>query len=186
MTETYMAAGFAPNEYQAAILDLVGDDDPAAIQTAAPGEWRRLLAEAGPDVATRPDAGEWSVLELLGHAVDSELVAAWRYRMALAEDRPDIVPYDQDLWAGRFHAAGGPEADPAQLLAVFEALRAYDLALWDGTSDTDRRRIGLHRERGPESMGLQFVLIAGHDRFHAAQARRTLNAIRTGTGRNGR
>jgi hypothetical protein len=41
----------------------------------------------------------------------------------------------------------------------------------------DRERFGVHRERGPESYALTFTLIAGHDRFHLAQARRALAAV---------
>jgi hypothetical protein len=41
----------------------------------------------------------------------------------------------------------------------------------------ERERIGLHRERGPESYRLTFVLIAGHDRLHLGQAERALRAI---------
>ena len=42
----------------------------------------------------------------------------------------------------------------------------------------DRARYGVHAERGPESYELTFRLIAGHDRFHLAQAGRTLAALR--------
>jgi hypothetical protein len=35
----------------------------------------------------------------------------------------------------------------------------------------------VHAERGPESYELTFRLIAGHDRFHLAQARRALAAV---------
>jgi hypothetical protein len=34
----------------------------------------------------------------------------------------------------------------------------------------------MHAERGPESFDLAFRMIAGHDRFHLAQARRALEA----------
>jgi hypothetical protein len=36
----------------------------------------------------------------------------------------------------------------------------------------------MHAERGPESVDLTFRLMAGHDRFHLAQARRALDAVR--------
>ena len=65
-----------------------------------------------------------------------------------------------------------------ELLALFEPLRAANLALWRRTSEADRERIGLHRERGPESYRLTFTLIAGHDRLHLDQARRALAAVR--------
>jgi hypothetical protein len=62
------------------------------------------------------------------------------------------------------------------MLAMFEALRRTNLALWARTPVADRARIGMHSERGPESYELTFKLIAGHDRNHLAQARRALSA----------
>jgi hypothetical protein len=38
----------------------------------------------------------------------------------------------------------------------------------------------MHEERGPESFDLLFRMIAGHDRFHLAQARRALEAVSGG------
>ena len=39
-------------------------------------------------------------------------------------------------------------------------------------------RYGVHAERGTESFELLFRMLAGHDRFHLDQARRTLEAVR--------
>jgi hypothetical protein len=61
---------------------------------------------------------------------------------------------------------------------VFEPLRAGNLALWYRTPHERRDRVGIHAERGPESYELTFRLIAGHDRFHLAQAERALDAVR--------
>ena len=183
MTETYMGSEFRPSDYQRGMLEIVGGDDPATIQEGAAAAWRTLIDEAGDHLATWPEPGEWSVLELLGHVVDAEIVVAFRYRAAVAESRPDIVPFDQDDWVAGLHAgSAAPEVDPEALLATFTALRAADLALWARASDAMRRRVGIHGERGPESCGLQFVLIAGHDRFHLAQARRALQTVRATRG----
>jgi hypothetical protein len=38
----------------------------------------------------------------------------------------------------------------------------------------------MHAERGPESFELLFRMLAGHDRFHMAQARRALDAVAGG------
>ncbi len=35
----------------------------------------------------------------------------------------------------------------------------------------------MHAERGPESFDLCFRMLAGHDRFHLAQAKRALEAV---------
>jgi hypothetical protein len=161
--------------YQRHLLGLLGDDDPAEVQSRTPARWRALVTEAGDDLRTRPEAAEWAVLECLGHAVDAEIVYSGRYRWILAHDEPPLIGYDQDLWVEHLHQ--GPD-DPAQLHGVFEVLRAANLALWARSSADERARVGMHAERGPESYDLSFRLIAGHDRFHLDQARRALDAVR--------
>lgn len=165
----------APRAYQDMLLGLLGDDDPAEVQETTPAELRSLVADAGADLRTRPAEGEWSVIELIGHIVDAELVSSCRYRWILAHDTPAIAGYDQDLWVERLHHATEDEDD---LLEVFEALRAANLRLWVRTPVEERSRFGIHEERGPESYELTFKLIAGHDRFHVAQARRALAQVR--------
>jgi hypothetical protein len=167
-----------PKAYQDHLLSLVGDDDPAEVQAAAADAWRDLLAEAGENARIRPITSEWSVIGCLGHAVDAEVVSAARYRWILAHDEPPLIGYDQDLWADTLH--GADDEDPEELLALFEPLRAANIALWARSSEKDRARVGIHAERGAESFDLLFRMIAGHDRFHQAQARRALEAIAGG------
>jgi len=165
-----------PDAYRAMLLGLLGDDDPAAVQSGTPAEVRALVAEAGQDLRTAPAPGEWSVVEVFGHISDAETVMSGRYRWILAQDKPPIPGYDQDLWASRLRHR---EADPAELIALFEALRTANLALWRRTPVEERARYGVHSERGPESYELTFRLLAGHDRFHLAQAHRTLEQVRS-------
>ena len=161
--------------YQQSLLDALAGDDPAAAQATTPAAIRALVAEAGEDLRTRPAPGEWSVLGCIDHIVDAELVMAARYRWVIAHDEPEIVGYDQDLWVDRLHA---DDPDPEALLSFFEALRSANLALWAQTTATERSRVGVHRERGRESLQLMFDMIGGHDRVHLGQARRTLTAVR--------
>lgn len=162
-----------PKAYQEHLIGLVGDDHPAGVQAGTPARIRALLAESGDDARRRPAAGEWSVLECVAHIVDAEIVAAARYRWILAHDEPDLIGYDQDLWVERLH---DPVEDGAVLLDLFEPLRSADLELWSRTPVEHRDRAGIHRERGPETFDLLFTMIAGHDRFHLAQAERALVA----------
>jgi hypothetical protein len=164
--------------YQKSLLDALGDDDPASAMAETRTILRALLDEAGDDMRTSPAAGEWSVLQLLGHIADAELVVAGRLRWILAHDRPELLPYDQDLWVETLHR----DDDPDALLAGFESLRQANLDLWQRTPVGERSRVGIHRERGPESFELTFRLLAGHDRVHVAQARRALEAVRASGG----
>jgi hypothetical protein len=162
--------------YQRYLLGALGDDDPAVAQAATPTIMRALVAEAGPALRTPPAPGEWSVLECIGHIADAEIVYSGRYRWIVAHDEPDLIGYDQDRWVSRLHHR---DDDPAALLALFDALRAANLELWRRTPPDERARVGMHRERGPESFDLSFRLIGGHDRIHLAQARAALEAVRT-------
>jgi hypothetical protein len=163
-----------PSGYQRHLLGLLGEDDPAVVQAATPVAWRSLVEEAGDRLRTRPEPREWSVLECLAHAADCEVVYAGRYRWIVAHDEPPLIGYDQDLWVDRLH---DERDDPDELLSVLETIRAANLAFWSRRSPEDLARVGIHGERGPESLDLSFRLIAGHDRFHLAQARRALDAV---------
>jgi hypothetical protein len=165
----------APEAYRRSLLSALGDDDPAVAQRETPPAIRSLVVEAGSLLRVRPEPGEWSVLECVGHIVDSELVAGARERWIVSEDEPPIVGYDQALWVDRL---GHNEDDAELLIATFEALRAANLDLWARIPVEDRARIGRHTERGPESYEMTFRLAAGHDRVHLDQARRALAVAR--------
>lgn len=172
VTEDQLAAGRA---YQQLLLDALGEDDPARAAGEAAGRIERLIAEAGPDLRTRPEPREWSVLLCLGHIADAELVMAGRYRWVLAHDEPELPGYDQDLWVDRLHSDAD---DPQALLDQFRRLRAGNIELWRRATPEQLARVGLHRERGPESFELMFRMLAGHDRVHLGQAERALEAVR--------
>jgi len=164
--------------YQRQLLDLLGQDDPAAVQRATLGRIEEVLKDAGPDLRRRPAPREWSVAELLGHLVDAEIVVSGRYRWALSHDNPPLLGYNQDLWVDRL---GHNEDDVNELLPVFAALRAANIRLWQRSSALARARVAIHAERGPESYDLMFRMLAGHDRFHLNQMQATLRQLRAAT-----
>ena len=122
----------------------------------------------------RPAAGEWSVLELLGHLVDAEVVLTGRYRWALSQDRPQLIGYDQDQWVDRL---AHNDDDPQELLQLFSSLRTANLRLWKKSSAVTRARVAMHVERGAESYEMMFRMLAGHDRFHLNQMQQTIRQL---------
>jgi DinB superfamily len=163
--------------YQRHLLSLLGDDDPADVQSGTRARLTAVIEESDQDLRRKPDAVEWSVLELLGHFADAEIVMSGRYRWALSQDRPPLLGYDQDLWVQRLKHN---QDEPAELLELFGALRGVNLRLWTRSSAEERARVALHAERGPESYELMFRMIAGHDRFHLEQMQATLRQVRAG------
>jgi len=167
-----LAAGRA---YQQQLLALVGKDDPARVMELTEPLLRTVLNDAASDLRKRPAPAEWSVLELLGHLVDAEMVMSGRFRWTVSQDEPPLVGYDQDRWVARLRHN---DDQPDELLAVFSALRAANVRLWRRSSADDRDRVAMHAERGPESYDLMFRMLAGHDRFHLNQMRETLRQLR--------
>ncbi len=164
----------AGKEYRDTLLNLLGDQDPTKVIQRLPEDVEALIREAGEHLRTRPEPGEWSVIELLGHMVDAELVVAGRLRWILANDEPPLMAYDQDLWVERLRHQ---DDDPDEILALWKALIHSHVRLWNRTSETDRARVGMHAERGPESFDVTFRMLAGHGLLHLAQMRRTLAQV---------
>jgi DinB superfamily len=162
-----------PQGYRRELLALLGDDDPAQVLAATLAELQERAAGL-PEalVGSRPEPGEWSVAELLGHLWDAELAYAFRARAILAQDQPQLPAYDQDAWAT---LARPPFAE---LLAGFAALRTANLALIRATPATLWERAGIHEERGPTSFRVATDEIAGHARAHQLQLERTIAAVR--------
>ncbi len=165
--------------YQAQLLALVGDRDPAEVLRGIPSALRAILADAADVAAQKPAPAEFSLVELIGHMVDAQVVVFTRLRWILAEAEPPIPGYEQDDWV---RISGYADADPAQLVDLLEGLERANIHLWLHTPTEQRARVGVHTERGPESFGLTFAMLAGHDLLHLDQARRTVDAVRGGVG----
>jgi hypothetical protein len=165
------------DHYRNHLLDLAGKGDPSDRMSAMPAEVREIVESAGDGLRTRPAEREWSVLELLGHLVDAEIVVGVRLRRTLADQEPKLTGYDQDDWVS---SQGYNDADPEALLGLLEALRPLNVQLFRTAGSEARARVAIHAERGPESFETTYRMLAGHDRFHVDQMRATLEQVRSG------
>ena len=156
--------------YVAAVLELVGDRDPLAILRETIEVLPQAIAGFSAQQLRQPERpGKWSIAQVLQHLGDTEIVGAWRFRLILAQDRPTLTGYDQDLWADRLRYA---DAEPAAALELFTAVRRANLRLLERATPDDLQRVGLHAERGEESVGHLSSLYAGHDLLHRRQIER--------------
>ena len=165
--------------YVRSLLELLGDRDPLQVQA----EQLEVLASetCGMDDATLrrvEKPGKWSILQVIQHLADTELVQGYRLRMVLAHETPEIQGYDQDLWATQLKYSGGQLADS---LSQLRALREANLRLLRSLTPQQFERVGLHSERGPESVRRMMQMTAGHDLLHRNQIRRIKRAIGVGT-----
>jgi hypothetical protein len=164
-----------PGGYRSRILGLVGGRDPLEIMAATPDALAEIVRTHPADaLRTRPFEGKWTPNEIIGHMADAECVYGFRLRATLCEDRPTLIGMNQELWvAGQRHN----EREPAELAEAFVALRRFNLVLWRRMTPADLARVGLHTERGPESLDVMLRLCAGHDLSHSDQINRYVAAI---------
>jgi hypothetical protein len=161
--------------YTAAVLNLIDGRDPTEVLHSTPPALRQSVAGLSEDALGEAEApGKWSMRQVIQHLADSELVWGYRLRMVLAQERPVLTGYDQDQWSERlrYHDAN---ADVA--LEEFTVLRRANLRLLAAASRDDLLRVGVHAERGEETVARMIDLYAGHDLLHLRQLdriRRTL------------
>jgi len=119
------------------------------------------------ELDARPGAGKWTARQIVHHLADSEMTAAVRFRLLVAEDRPAIKGYDQDRFADRLHYERPHEAS----LELFRAARASTVELMGCLSEADWLREGTHTEVGRFGLDTWLGIYASHAHRHADQIR---------------
>ncbi|HUI40815.1 MAG TPA: DinB family protein, partial [Terriglobia bacterium] len=106
--------------------------DPLATQRETPDAIARLIEGAADDrLKRRPEPPKWSVVEIVAHLAEDELVTSWRYRQMLETPGCALAGFDQNLWE-RLGKYGAWRVDEA--LEMFRLLRAANLRLLEGLS----------------------------------------------------
>jgi DinB family protein len=172
------AAPAAASAYVRALLDLLGRRNPIEVLGELLPWLDQRIRGVGEARLRRPEKpGKWSTIEVVQHLADSDLVAGFRIRMVLSTDRPTLEGYDQDRWASEFRYR---DVNLRQALDQLRGLRTANLELWRHLSPAQLERVGLHSERGAESVEHIIRLMAGHDLVHRRQIDRVLAAAGAG------
>lgn len=139
---------------------------------AVPDVLRALIASTdAAAVRRRPAEGEWAPVEIVAHVADGEDWALRRVRRMLAEDEPELEPFDQATLAVESRYI---DLDISEQLERFERLRAAHLAILDDLDDAGWARIGIHGEHGRMSVELYESHVAAEEVDHLAQLSRLL------------
>ena len=143
----------------------LGERDAQGVIAETAGRLAALAGQLGAQGLRRsPAPGKWSAAEILCHLADCEVVFAYRLRQALAEPHHVIQPFDQDVWAAGYETLDGAEA-----LAVFTAVRRWNLALFARLTAADFEKRLTHPERGDMTVRTVMETMAGHDLNHIGQ-----------------
>jgi uncharacterized damage-inducible protein DinB len=110
--------------------------------------------------------GGWTVRQTVHHVADSHMQAVGRVRLALTEDWPAIIPYQENLLAELEDARTLPVDVSLQLIDALHTrwvtlLRSLDESGWS-------KRGYKHPESGEQSIEQVAALYAWHGRHHTA------------------
>jgi hypothetical protein len=155
------------DQYQRRLAGYVEGKDPLAMQRAAAHTLARLIGGVSEEkLRRRPAPQKWSVLEILAHLADDELVSSWRYRQMIEHNGVTMMGFDQDKWArlGDYGSWSVREA-----LEMFRLLREANLRLLTGLTPREWECIGNHAERGRMTVRDLARHMAAHDINHILQ-----------------
>lgn len=115
----------------------------------------------------------WTPRQIAHHVADSEMTSAIRLRRLIAEDRPQIPGYDEELFARTLHYSERPMEGS---LEAVRGARASTLALLEVLTEEEWAREGTHTESGRYSVIDWLRIYAAHCHEHADQVRRARQA----------
>jgi hypothetical protein len=133
--------------------------------------WHAIATGLDRDLFLRsPGPGEWSALECLGHAADTEAaVFAARVRAILA-GQPSFAAFDPDTESTPVTAA----TDPTVLAQRHALLQGESLALLATVTAADLDCTARHADLGPVTLRELLNEWAAHDLMHVVQAERAV------------
>ena len=133
--------------------------------------WQSLAASLDRDLLARvPEPGEWSALDCLNHAVETEAdVFATRLRIILGGGG-SFPDFDPDAHPSNVNETG----DPAALAAEHARQRAASLDLLATVTESDLDRTGRHGKLGVVTARQLLNEWAAHDTMHVVQAERAI------------
>ena len=122
----------------------------------------------------RPETGEWSAIEVLGHMIDKMYHASNRVERVLNEERPLLLAYDQDAEV-RTHDY--QSADPIVLQKALQQQCEHFATIVVSIPSAAMQREGVHSENGVMTLRqcIQAPLnsVPEHlEQLHVAQAAR--------------
>src|SRR5437868_7647270 len=116
-------------------------------QYARGGEKLRLAIKGltHDDLIAFPIPGKWSVLQVVIHRQDSDLIAADRMKRVIAEDNPTLIGFDENMFVANlaYHAQSAEDA-----VTLFDLNRKQFARVLRTLGASAWTRVGTHNERG--------------------------------------
>jgi hypothetical protein len=142
------------------------------IYTAQADELESLISITSvAEISSQPGENRWSVLQIVGHLADAELLASVRLRRIITQDRANLFGYKQETWADRLNYS---QRKIETITARFTLLRRENAELLSELENEAWNLTGAHDEYGVLSLRQLIEGYVEHTAKHLNQIRRTL------------
>jgi len=162
-------------QYQADLEAYSYGKDPLVMQSYTPRLIAQLIAGISVEaLRQRSVPDKWSVVEIIAHLAEDELVSSWRYRQMIENSECALSGFDQDEWA---RLGDYVSWKPADALQLFWLLREANVRMLSRLNFEEWERLGWHAERGVTTVRSLMLHIAAHDIIHLDQIRAILRTL---------
>lgn len=156
-----------PDTYRALTTEVL-----VATYEAGPGRLHAVLEGlTDDDLHARPRPGnKWSILQIVVHLSDAELMGALRVRLAYGQSGSTLPVYDQDLWASALRYQETDRQTFERRVELFTLLRETTTPIFRQARDAEwTQRAAQHPEFGPVTLRNLLELYADHGERHIEQ-----------------
>ena len=137
-----------------------------------------LVEGLTPDqMAARPGPGAWSMSELCGHLLDSDLIGEDRMKRIIAMENPALMGYDENALVARLDYS---LIDAREMAEMFRLNRRMMSRLLRAQPDDALQRRGQHSEYGEVILSGLVKMYVEHVDHHAEFGRRKRERLMTG------
>lgn len=144
----------------------------------APAVYSHLVAMTSDQEAGKHYFGQgtWSIVEVVSHVRDTEMVALQRTKDMKGLENPLLLGFDQEEWAAK---KGYINNKLGEVLIAFSKLREDHVQLLRSLGPEDWDRVGKHSEIGEITIYSHIVRMVAHDWIHAKQISDLVNKAST-------
>jgi uncharacterized damage-inducible protein DinB len=144
-----------PLDPRTVLLNRYADGGPLLVQACS-----NISFEQG---RAYPIPGTWSIAELVGHLLDSDLVFADRMKRLIAEENPTLQGFDEQAWIRGLVSNEIPVDEGA---ALFASHRKWMARILQRQDEAAFARAGHHTEKGRQTLTEVLVYATNHLDHH--------------------
>lgn len=125
----------------------------------------------------KPGQGKWSIHEIVGHLVDSNIVNSYRIRKIISEPTTPIVTFAHEEWTSEQQFG---ETALTEMLDVYDAITRYNAILLKKLTEEQWQMFGMKKDERISIAHIIDSFICNHVQGHLGQIERNKSEYEAG------